>query len=124
MAQSAGVTGRKNPLEVVSFWPEKHTEFPMLWQFWLNRFQWGMVAKHSINPKKLLFRGLVDGYADSGVTGGGGRKKQVSGRTNPNFDPIPLLRGKGPIGVAQAKTTFGVGRGTLPEGARFYGGGV
>ena len=27
----------------------------MLWEFWLNRFQWGMVAKHSINPKNFYF---------------------------------------------------------------------
>ena len=27
----------------------------MLWEFWLNRFQWGMVAKHSINPKNYYF---------------------------------------------------------------------
>ena len=51
MAQSAGVSGGKNPLGIVSFWQAKHTEPPMLWEFWLNCFQWGMVAKHSINPK-------------------------------------------------------------------------
>ena len=27
----------------------------MLWEFWMNRFQWGMVAKHSINPKNHNF---------------------------------------------------------------------
>ena len=27
----------------------------MQWEFWLNRFQWGMVAKHSLNPKNFYF---------------------------------------------------------------------
>ena len=27
----------------------------MLLEFWFNRFQWGMVAKHSINPKNFYY---------------------------------------------------------------------
>ena len=27
----------------------------MLWEFWFNRFQWGMVAKYSINPKNFYY---------------------------------------------------------------------
>ena len=27
----------------------------MLWEFWFNRFQWGMVAKHSLNPKNFYY---------------------------------------------------------------------
>ena len=27
----------------------------MMWEFWINRFQWGMVAKHSINPKIFYY---------------------------------------------------------------------
>ena len=27
----------------------------MLWKFWFNRFQWGIVAKHSINPRKFYY---------------------------------------------------------------------
>ena len=27
----------------------------MMWEFWINRFQWGMVAKHSINPKNYYY---------------------------------------------------------------------
>ena len=27
----------------------------MLWEFWFNHFQWGMVAKHSINPKNFYY---------------------------------------------------------------------
>ena len=27
----------------------------MLWEFWFNRFQWGMVAKHSLNPKNFSY---------------------------------------------------------------------
>ena len=28
---------------------------PMLWEFWFNRFQWGMVAKHGLNPKNFYY---------------------------------------------------------------------
>ena len=55
MAQSAGVSGGTNPLGIASFLPAKHTETPILRGFWLNRFQWGMVAKHSRNPKNYYF---------------------------------------------------------------------
>ena len=55
MAQTSGVSGGKNSLGIVSFWPAKHTEPPLLWEFWLNRFHWGMVAKNSINPKNYNF---------------------------------------------------------------------
>ena len=51
MAQSAVSGGVKNPLGITGFWPAKSTEPPMMWEFWINRFQWGTVAKHSINPK-------------------------------------------------------------------------
>ena len=27
----------------------------MLWEFWFNRFQWGMVAKYSINPRNFYY---------------------------------------------------------------------
>ena len=27
----------------------------MLWEFWFNRIQWGMVAKHSINPTNFYY---------------------------------------------------------------------
>ena len=27
----------------------------MMWELWINRFQWGMVAKHSINPKNYYY---------------------------------------------------------------------
>ena len=27
----------------------------MLWEFWSNRFRWGMVAKHSINPRIFYY---------------------------------------------------------------------
>ena len=26
-----------------------------MWEFWINRFQWGIVAKHSINPKNYYY---------------------------------------------------------------------
>ena len=55
MAQSAGSDGGKNPLGITGFWPAKCTEPPMLWEFWINRFQWGMVAKHSLNPMNFYF---------------------------------------------------------------------
>ena len=55
MAQSAVSGGGKNPLGITGFWPAKFTEPPMMWEFWINRFQWGMVAKHSINPKTYYY---------------------------------------------------------------------
>ena len=55
MAQSAGLGGGKNPLGITGFWPAKCTEPPMMWEFWINRFQWGMVAKHSLNPMNFYF---------------------------------------------------------------------
>ena len=45
----------ENPLGIVSFWPAKHAKPPMLQEFWLNRFQWGIVAKHSIKPENYYF---------------------------------------------------------------------
>ena len=27
----------------------------MLWEFWFNRFQWGMVGKGSINPNNFFY---------------------------------------------------------------------
>ena len=56
------------------------------WAFWLNRFQWEIVAKHFINPKKILLRGYTGRHADSGVAGRRGWKKQVSGGANLNLD--------------------------------------
>ena len=56
MAQPAVSGGRgKNPLGITGFWPSKCTEPPMIWEFWINRFQWGMVAKHTINPKNYYY---------------------------------------------------------------------
>ena len=55
MAQPTGQSGGKNPLGITSFWPSTFAEPPMLWEFWFNRFQWGMVAKHSLNPKKFYY---------------------------------------------------------------------
>ena len=55
MAQPAVSGGGKNPLGITGFWPAKFTEPPMMWEFWINRFQWGMVAKHSINPKNYHY---------------------------------------------------------------------
>ena len=55
MAQSAVSGGGKNPLGITGFWPAKCTEPPMMWEFWINRFQWGMVAKHSLNPKNFYY---------------------------------------------------------------------
>ena len=55
MAQPAVSGGEKNPLGITGFWPAKFTEPPIMWEFWVNRFQWGMVAKHSINPKNYYY---------------------------------------------------------------------
>ena len=55
MAQPAVSGGGKNPLGITGFWPAKCTEPPMMWEFWINRFQWGMVAKHSLNPKNFYY---------------------------------------------------------------------
>ena len=55
MAQPTGQSGGKNPLGITSFWPSTFAEPPMLWEFWFNRFQWGMVAKHSLNPKNFYY---------------------------------------------------------------------
>ena len=55
MAQPAVSSGRKNPLGITGFWPLKCIEPPVLWEFWNNRFQWGINAKYSINPKNYYF---------------------------------------------------------------------
>ena len=55
MAQPAGQSGRKNPLGITSFWPSTFAEPPMLWEFWFHRFQWGMISKHSLNPKNFYY---------------------------------------------------------------------
>ena len=55
MAQPTGQSGGKNPLGITSFWPSTLAEPPMLWEFWFNRFQWEMVAKHSLNLKNFYY---------------------------------------------------------------------
>ena len=57
MAQQAGYgagTG-KNPFGITAFWPSKCTEAPMLWEHWITRFTWGVIAKHSFNPTAFYF---------------------------------------------------------------------
>ena len=53
MAQSAVTSG--GIIHLVS----KRVDPPLLWEFWMNRFQWGMVAKHSINPKNYYFAAIL-----------------------------------------------------------------
>ena len=64
MAQQAGPSGAggggKNPLGIISFWPSKGSEPTMLWELWVNCFQWVMVPKHSINPTNFCFASTVD----------------------------------------------------------------
>ena len=55
MAQPTGQSGGKDPLGITSFRPSTFAEPPILWEFWFNRFQWGMVAKYSINPKNFYY---------------------------------------------------------------------
>ena len=57
MAQQAGQSAGsgKNPLGITEFWPSKCTEAPMLWEHWITRFIWGVIAKHSFNPKTFYF---------------------------------------------------------------------
>ena len=55
MAQPTGQSGGENSLGITSFWRSTFAEPPMLWEFWLNRFQWGMVAKYSINPRNFYY---------------------------------------------------------------------
>ena len=57
MAQQAGQSAGsgKNPLGITAFWPSKCTEAPMLWEHWITRFTWGVIAKHSFNPTAFYF---------------------------------------------------------------------
>ena len=59
MAQSAGYgagTG-KNPVGITAFWPSKCTEASMLWEHWITRFTWGVIAKHLFNPTAFFSLG-------------------------------------------------------------------
>ena len=57
MAQQArqGAGTGKNPLGITAFWPSKCKEAPMLWEHWITRFTWGVIAKHSFNPTAFYF---------------------------------------------------------------------
>ena len=57
MAQQAGQSAGsgKNPLGITAFWPSKCTEAPMLWEHWITRFTWGVIAKYSFNPTAFYF---------------------------------------------------------------------
>ena len=57
MAQQAGQSAGsgKSPLGITAFWPSKCTEAPMLWEHWITRFTWGVIAKHSFNPTAFYF---------------------------------------------------------------------
>ena len=59
MAQTAVSGGGEESTEHYRIWPAKCTEPPMMWEFWINRFQWGMVAKHSINPKNYYYAAIL-----------------------------------------------------------------
>ena len=59
MAQSTGQSGGKRTWNSINLAGEK-CRTPMLWEIWLNRFQWGMVAKHSINPENYYFADTLD----------------------------------------------------------------
>ena len=55
MAQPADSSGGKNPLGITGFWPSKSTEPPMMCEVWIKRFQWELVAKHTINPRNYYY---------------------------------------------------------------------
>ena len=115
----------KNPLGIVSFWPAKHSEPPMLWEFWLNRFQWGMVAKHSINPKNYYFADtLTEAQITTFLTGKSGREKQISIGTDPNLKSLPLFGRARTGGITQTTTTLRSGRVTLSKGTGCDGKGL
>ena len=59
MAQSTGPSGGKPTWNSINLSGEK-CRTPLLWEIWLNRFQWGMVAKHSTNPKNYYFADTLD----------------------------------------------------------------
>ena len=52
MAQQAGQSegSGKNPLGITAFWITLG-----LWEHWITRFTWGVIAKHSFNPTAFYF---------------------------------------------------------------------
>ena len=40
----------------------------MMWEFWINRFQWGMMAKHTINPKNYYYAATLTAAQVSALT--------------------------------------------------------
>ena len=52
--------GGRIHLELHPFDCLKCAEPPMLREFWVDRFQWGMVANHSMNPMNFYFASTMD----------------------------------------------------------------
>ena len=50
-----GVRGGKNPLGITAFWPSENAKPPVLWEHWINKFTWDVIAKHAFIPTSYYF---------------------------------------------------------------------
>ena len=58
-----------NPFGITGFWPMKCSVPLLLWEFWFNSFQLGMVATNEMNPKNFFFDGIVTATQVAAVPG-------------------------------------------------------
>ena len=96
MAQPAVSGGGKNPLGITGFWPAKCIEPPMMWEFWINRFQWGMVTKYSINPKSYNYAATLTAAQVTALPEEeDGKNRSIGIGTDTYFEFVFVSAGKG-----------------------------
>ena len=98
MAQTAAQKWGKTYLESFNF-GRQNIRYPPCCGILAKSFRMENGRETLYKPEELLFRGLVERYADSGFTRRRGRKKQISDGTNPNLEPFSLLGRKGTRGL-------------------------
>ena len=95
----------------------------MLLGFWFNRFQWGMVAKHSINPKKVLCANTLTTAQITALPEEVDGKSRVEAEQTLISNLYLCLEKKGRT-IPQEKTTFGFDFDNIIESHSCFGNGV
>ena len=95
----------------------------MLWEFWFNRFQWGMVGKRSINPNNFFYAATLTTAQFTALP------EDVDGKTDRRrnkrwYRTYICAWGKTTGWIPQAKTAFWLDCYTVPESHWCFGNGV
>ena len=108
--QPTGPREGKTPHRTTGFWPPKFIEPPALCEFWLNRFQWGMVAKHRKQSKSCHFDGAL-----MATQIGAWDRKNYSKAIKTNNQSLYLPGGERPGRVAKKQPRLNLGATRYPR---------